>query len=122
MPVVKKHSAQRQSQAIPHCTHFAAAILAQKPRGYSHVSVRACVHVVCVCMPLWVLHNINEADLCVAVLPEALAYTLTCINANGVMHLMQMREINNALHPFISYLPAPDAEQGHCKASLYHRT
>jgi hypothetical protein len=68
------------------------------------------------------LHNINEADLCVAVLPEALAYTLTCINANGVMHLMQMREINIALHPFISYLPAPDAEQGHFKASSYDRT
>ena len=26
-------------------------------------------------------------------------------------------KISNALHPFISYLPAPDAEQGHCKAS-----
>jgi hypothetical protein len=49
MPVVKKHSAQRQSQAIPHCTHFAAATLAQKKtRRYSHVSVHACVHVVCV--------------------------------------------------------------------------
>ena len=32
MPVVKKHSAQLQSQAIPHCTHFAAAILAPKKR------------------------------------------------------------------------------------------
>ena len=41
-------------------------------------------------MLLWVLHNINEADLCVAVLPEALAYTLTCINANGVMHMMHI--------------------------------
>ena len=73
-------------------------------------------------MLLWVLHNINEADLCVAVLPEALAYTLTCINANGVMHLMQISTLNNVLHPFISYPPTPDAEQGHCKASLYDRT
>ena len=28
-------------------------------------------------------------------------------------------KINNAPHPFISYLPAHDAEQGHCKASSY---
>ena len=49
------------------------------------MSVHACVHVVCLCMPLWVLHNINGADLCVAVLPKALAYTLTCIHANGVI-------------------------------------
>ena len=54
--------------------------------------------------------------------PKALAYTLTCIDANGVMHVMQISKINNALHPFISYPPASDAEQGHCKASLYHRT
>jgi hypothetical protein len=72
-------------------------------------------------MPLWVRHNINEADLCVAVLPKALAYTLTCINANGVMHVMQKSKLNNVLHPFISYPPAPDAEQGHCKASSYDR-
>jgi hypothetical protein len=57
-------------------------------------------------MPLWVLHNINDADLCVAVLPKALAYTLTCINANGVMQVTQISKINNALHPFISYPPA----------------
>ena len=74
------------------------------------MSVHACVHVVCACMPLWVLHNINEADLCDAVLPKALAYTLTCIHANGVMHVMQISTINNALHPFISYQPAPDAD------------
>ena len=86
------------------------------------MSVHACVHVVCACMPLWVRHNINEADLCVAVLPKALAYTLTCTHANGVMHVMQISKINNVLHPFISYLPAPDAEQGHCKASSYDRT
>jgi hypothetical protein len=57
-------------------------------------------------MPLWVMHNINEAELCDAVLPKALAYTLTCINSNGVMHLMQISKINSTLHPFISYLPA----------------
>ena len=49
------------------------------------MSVHACVHVVCVCMPLRVLHNINEAHLRIAVLPKALAYTLTCIHANGVI-------------------------------------
>ena len=59
------------------------------------MSVHPCVHVVCVCMPLWVQHNINDADLCVAVLPKALAYTLTCINGNGVMHVMQISNVGH---------------------------
>ena len=47
-------------------------------------------------------------------LPKAPGYTLTCINADGVMHMMQISKIQKALHPFISFLPA---EQGHCKTS-----
>ena len=30
---------------------------------------------------------------------------------------MQISKILNALHPFISFLPAPAAEQGQCKTS-----
>ena len=49
MPVVKKHSAQRQSQAIPHCTHFAAAILAPKNERVQPCE-RACMCACGVCV------------------------------------------------------------------------
>ena len=49
MPVVKKHSAQRQSQAIPHCTRFATAILAQKNERVQPCE-RACMCACGVCV------------------------------------------------------------------------
>ena len=48
-------------------------------------------------------------------MPKALGYTLTCFDVDGVMHMMQISKIHNALHPITSFLPAPTAEQGHCK-------
>ena len=45
-------------------------------------------------------------------LPKALGYTLTCIDADGVMHMVQISKIHNALRSFISYQPAPTAKQG----------
>ena len=38
--------------------------------------------------------------------PKDLGYTLTFIDADGAMHMMQISNILNALHPFISFLPA----------------
>ena len=35
---------------------------------------------------------------------------------------MQKSRIRNALHPFISFLAAPTAEQGQCKTSSYGPT
>ena len=89
MPAVKKHSAQGSPRGFHTAPTLPRLYEHQKTRGYSNVSVHACVHVVYVCMPLWVLHNINEADLCVAVLPKALAYTLTCIPSPPVSRNQQ---------------------------------
>ena len=55
-------------------------------------------------------------------LSKDLGYTLTCIDADGAMHIMQTSKILNALHPFIIFLPAPSSEQGQCKTSSYSPT
>ena len=54
--------------------------------------------------------------------PRDLGYTLTCIDADGAMHMMQIRRSLNALHPFSSFLPAPCSEQGQWGNELYPPT
>ena len=110
-PLVAPH--QVRCSETPKHTTPSLKVLNRRPQRW----VEQCLGMI-VCMGM----ICNEADLCDAVLAKALAYTLTCIDANGVMHVMQISKINNALYPFMSYLPAPGAEQGHCKPSSYDRT
>ena len=66
-----------------------------------------------------ILCRIHGLSVACCRLPKGLGYTLTCIDADGVMHMMQKSSIHNALHPFITYLPAPTAGQEQCKTSSY---
>ena len=43
--------------------------------------------------------------------------SVTCIHADGAMHIMQISKKLNALYPFISFLPAPSSDHGQCKTS-----
>ena len=72
------------------------------------------------CQPItyWcILCRIHGRSVAHCSSPKALGHTLTCIDADSAMHMMQISKNHNALHLFISYLPAPIAEQGQCKSS-----
>ena len=64
-----------------------------------------------------ILCRIHGRPLACCTSPKALGYTPTCIDADA-MQMMQISKIHNALHPFISFLPAPSSEQAQCKNFL----
>ena len=64
------------------------------------------------------LCRIHGRSVACCKLPKALGYTLTCIDADGVLHMTQISTIHKALHPFIGCLPTPTAEQNRVKLPL----
>ena len=66
------------------------------------------------CMGLCRIHGRSVA--CCRSL-KGLGLTVTCIDADGAMRIMQISKSLNALYPFISFLHAPSSEQGQCRTS-----